>query len=119
MPGRLTTHVLDTSAGAPAAGVKLSLFRLSETEGRVLLKEVSTNIDGRTDIPLLSDAELEQGIYELVFLVGDYFRRRGMNLPDPAFISDVPVRFGVADTEGHYHVPLLVSPWAYSTYRGS
>jgi 5-hydroxyisourate hydrolase len=118
MAGRLTTHVLDTARGRPAAGISVELFRLDpETGERKSLKTVSTNDDGRTGTPLLDGEELVRGVYELVFEVGDYFL--GEEIPDLPFLDHVPVRFGVADTEAHYHVPLLVSPWSYSTYRGS
>ena len=112
----LTTHVLDTANGRPAANLGLQLFRLDpSSEERSLLKEVRTNADGRTDAPLLG--ELERGVYEIVFDVGEYFTEEG--LPAPPFLGRVPVRFGVAHPSSHYHVPLLVSPWSYSTYRGS
>jgi 5-hydroxyisourate hydrolase len=114
----LTTHVLDTAHGRPAANLRVELFRLGPApEGRSLLKEVRTNADGRTDAPLLGDDELDGGVYELVFGVGEYFAGEG--LPDPPFLGRVPVRFGIAVPTSHYHVPLLVSPWSYSTYRGS
>ena len=106
----LTTHVLDISQGRPAAGVAITLTRVSDG---VVLAEALTNADGRTDTPLAP--ELPAGEYELVFAVGDYFGRGGKR----PFLGDVPVRFGIADAAAHYHVPLLVSPWAYSTYRGS
>jgi 5-hydroxyisourate hydrolase len=105
--GWLTTHVLDTAAGRPAAGVAIEL-----TRGRELLRTAVTNADGRTDEPLVAPGQLEAGEYELVFAVGDYFG-------EAAFLDRVPVRFRIADPGAHYHVPLLVSPWAYSTYRGS
>lgn len=116
--GRLSTHVLDTMQGKPAAGVDIQLFRIEDDEP-IFIKGATTNADGRTDAPLLSGAELQPGVYELMFTVGDYFRRQGASLPEPAFLDDVPIRFGIADADGHYHVPLLVSPWSYSTYRGS
>ncbi|MFL5332557.1 MAG: hydroxyisourate hydrolase [Geminicoccaceae bacterium] len=116
--GRLTTHVLDTATGRPAAGMRIELFRLGDGERR-LLKVTMTNGDGRCDGPLLQAADLMLGQYELVFHVGDYLRVGGMQLPDPPFLDVVPLRFGVADAGQHYHVPLLVSPYAYSTYRGS
>ena len=118
MNGRLSTHVLDTANGVPAAGVRIELFRL-EPGPREALATVSTNRDGRTDAPLLAGEALRVGRYELVFHVGDYFRTRGMVLADPAFLDQVPVRFGIADPTAGYHVPLLVSPWSYGTYRGS
>ncbi|WP_378952498.1 hydroxyisourate hydrolase [Mesorhizobium sp. ANAO-SY3R2] len=115
--GRLTTHVLDTATGKPAAGLSISLFRI-EGEARLLLKRVSTNADGRCDAPLLSGDEFVTGEYELVFAAGDYLRRLGTELPQPAFLDIVPIRFGMAERT-HYHVPLLISPYGYSTYRGS
>jgi len=116
--GRLTTHVLDTATGKPAAGMKIELWRVVDGE-RTMLRSVVTNADGRTGEPLLEGGALVAGTYELVFAVGDYFADRETTLPDPPFLDRVPVRFGVADPGGHYHVPLLTSPWAYSTYRGS
>jgi 5-hydroxyisourate hydrolase len=116
--GGLTTHVLDTTQGKPGAGLKVELFRL-DGETRRLLKSVRTNADGRCDAPLLSGSELTAGVYELVFHVAEHFAGAGMALPDPPFLDIVPLRFGIADTAKHYHVPLLISPWAYSTYRGS
>jgi 5-hydroxyisourate hydrolase len=103
--------VLDTARGRPAAGVAIELARLGGGN-RDVLRTVTTNADGRTDEPLLADGELTAGAYEMVFAVGDYFGGEG-------FLDDVPVRFSVADADAHYHVPLLVSPWSYSTYRGS
>ena len=119
MPGRLTTHVLDIAHGRPAAGLLIELWTMDGGDGdRALLKTVWTNADGRTDAPLLEGNALRPGVYEFVFAVGDYFAGR-QELPSPAFLDRVPVRFGIADAGAHYHVPLLVSPWAYSTYRGS
>ena len=115
--GRLSTHVLDTMHGTPAAGVRVELYALREE--RRLVASATTNADGRTDAPLLSGEAFAAGAYELLFHVGDYFRQRGAALPSPAFLDAVPVRFGIADPAAHYHVPLLVSPFAYSTYRGS
>ena len=118
MAGHLTTHVLDTARGRPAAGMRVELAHLDPSSGeRSVLKVVHTNADGRTDAPLLEGDELESGVYELVFEVGEYFR--GSGIPDPPFLGGVPVRFGIAEPDSHYHVPLLASPWAYSTYRGS
>jgi len=112
--GRLTTHVLDTARGRPAAGVQVELWRL-DGERREPVATARTNADGRTDAPLLDGPALTAGTYELVFAVGAYFAAGG----EPPFLDRVPVRFGVADADAHYHVPLLASPWAYSTYRGS
>jgi 5-hydroxyisourate hydrolase len=115
----LTTHVLDTTAGQPAAGVVID-FSAVEPDGRVrLIRTVRTNAEGRTDAPLLDEGELRVGRYELRFHVADYFRAAGRALADPPFLDEVLVRFGIADLETHYHVPLLMSPWSYVTYRGS
>lgn len=120
MPGRLTTHVLDTVHGRPAAGLTVELYRIDpDTEERERLLVVRTNADGRTDGPLLSGGALQAGVYELVFAVGDYFAAAGSANAAIPFLGNVPVRFGVADPDANYHVPLLTSPWAYSTYRGS
>ncbi|NIF79207.1 hydroxyisourate hydrolase [Paraburkholderia sp. Cy-641] len=116
--GKLTTHVLDTANGRPGAGIKVELFALAGDTRRVL-KTTLTNHDGRCDEPLLEGDALVAGEYELVFGAGDYFALLGTQLPEPRFVDRVVLRFGVADTGAHYHVPLLVSPWAYSTYRGS
>lgn len=115
----LTTHVLDLTHGAPAAGVAIELYEIGADGGRRLLASVSTNSDGRTDKPLIAPAEARVGRYELLFHAGDYFRRTGAALADPPFLDVVPIRFAIAEPGAHYHVPLLVSPWAYSTYRGS
>jgi 5-hydroxyisourate hydrolase len=116
--GRLTTHVLDTARGLPGAGMAVDLYRV-DGEGRSHLVAIETNEDGRCDAPLLEGAGLERGIYELVFRAGAYFRAAGIALPDPPFVDEVVVRFGVAEADRHYHVPILVSPWSYTTYRGS
>jgi 2-oxo-4-hydroxy-4-carboxy-5-ureidoimidazoline decarboxylase len=116
--GRLSTHVLDTHAGKPASGVRIELYEIGAS-AKALLKETVTNGDGRTDEPLVSGEPLRVGTYELRFHVGEYFAKRNANLPQPAFLDVVPVRFAIAEPEGHYHVPLLVTPWSYSTYRGS
>jgi 5-hydroxyisourate hydrolase len=116
--GKLTTHVLDTMNGCPAAGMAVTLYRIDDAAPR-LLKQLQLNHDGRADQPLLADAALLPGRYRLVFGVLPYFRGRGVMLPEPAFLDEVPLDFGVADASLHYHVPLLVSPWSYSTYRGS
>lgn len=119
MSGRLSTHVLDTAQGCPAANVAIALWYIDSQSGnRTHIKSTHTNQDGRTDAPLLIDDELQVGVYELVFAIGQYFSQVG-NLPTPCFLDNIPLRFGVADAEAHYHVPLLVSPWAYSTYKGS
>ena len=115
--GRLTTHVLDTANGVPAAGMSVSLYRLGET--RSLIATVRTDGDGRAPAPLLAGASFETGRYELVFQAGAYFAARGVALPDPPFLDDVVVRFAIAEPGRHYHVPLLVSPYGYTTYRGS
>ena len=114
----LTTHVLDTALGQPAAEMKVDLYRLNGAE-RVFLKTIWTNDDGRADEAMLAGDAFETGRYELVFYVGDYLRRSGATLANPAFLEDVPIRFAVSDVTAHYHVPLLVSAHAYSTYRGS
>jgi 5-hydroxyisourate hydrolase len=117
--GRLTTHVLDTAAGRPGAGLRIELRRVEGDGGGRPLKTVTTNADGRCDAPLLQGDELEPGVYELVFHVGDYLRAAGVALPEPPFLDRVPIRFGVARADQHYHVPLLISPYGYATYRGS
>lgn len=114
----LTTHVLDTAHGCPAAGMKIDLYAESG-DGRKLVKSVVTNRDGRCDGPLFADGELRAGRYALEFHVADYFRKKGVALPDPPFVEIPVIRFGVAAPDQHYHVPLLVSPWSFSTYRGS
>ena len=116
--GRLTTHVLDTASGKPAAGLRLELFRLS-VDSRDRLGEAVTNADGRCDAPLLEGSAFRPGAYEIVFHVGAYFDAQGADLPSPKFLSDVPIRFGISEADAHYHVPLLLSPFGYSTYRGS
>ena len=118
MGGRLTTHVLDTARGRPAAGMRVELTRLDAGGERHVLKAVRTNAAARTDVPLLADEELTSGVYELVFEVGEYFRGEP-GVTNPPFLDRVPIRFGVSDPDVHYHVPLLASPWSYSTYRGS
>lgn len=115
----LTTHVLDTALGRPAEGLTIDLFRI-EGDARTHLKTVRTNADGRVDGgPMLIGESFVAGTYELLFRAGDYLRASGAELPEPAFLDLVPIRFGIADTTAHYHVPLLISPYAYSTYRGS
>jgi 5-hydroxyisourate hydrolase len=120
MTGRLTTHVLDTAQGRPAAGMEIALWWLgADGRERRPLRTVRTNADGRTDRPLLEGDALAVGMYELVFSVGAYFAAQGLATATPPFLDEVPVRFGIADPQAHYHVPLLTSPWSYSTYRGS
>lgn len=114
--GQLTTHVLDTTHGCPAAGMAVSLWREGEAAP---LRELTLNADGRADGPLLAGAALRPGRYRLQFGVAAYFRAKGVALPDPPFLDEVLLAFGIADAAAHYHVPLLASPWAYSTYRGS
>ena len=116
--GRLTTHVLDTAHGKPAAGMRIE-FSARDGAGWTLIRAITTNADGRTDAPLLGEDAMRIGEFQLVFHVGEYFRRVGVSLPQPAFLDQVPLVFGIADANAHYHVPLLCSPWAYSTYRGS
>lgn len=116
--GRLTTHVLDTAQGCPGEGIKIEVYRLAGGL-RKLLKIVKTNDDGRCDAPILEGEELVTGEYELVFYAGDYLKRQGNEGQEPSFLDIIPLRFGVNDATQHYHVPLLLSPYAYSTYRGS
>jgi 2-oxo-4-hydroxy-4-carboxy-5-ureidoimidazoline decarboxylase len=119
MHGRLSTHVLDTHGGMPAAHVPIELWELSRDGAARLLLRAVTNQDGRTDKPLIAERPVPIGNYELRFAVAGYFRSRGVELAEPPFLDVVPIRFSVAEPEGHYHVPLVVSPWSYSTYRGS
>jgi 5-hydroxyisourate hydrolase len=115
--GKLTTHVLDTYHGTPAAGVAIEVTRIAD--GRESLVRATTNADGRCEAPLLSGEAMRAGVYELAFDVESYFRARGVKLPQPPFLSTVVIRIGIADPGASYHVPLLASPWSYSTYRGS
>lgn len=116
--GRLTTHVLDTALGRPAAGLRIVLAYRDGGGARVV-REAVTNADGRCDAPLLDGPDLVPGTYELTFHVGGYFDRLGVSLPSPKFLDEVVIRFGIAHADQHYHVPLLLSPFGYSTYRGS
>lgn len=118
MVGRLTTHVLDTARGRPADGVKIMLYRVTGNSHRKIAEAV-TNADGRTDAPMLEGDAFKAGGYELVFCAGDYLRRTGQAAGDVLFLDEIPVRFGIADAGAHFHVPLLLSAFGYSTYRGS
>lgn len=119
MSGKLTTHVLDTANGCPAANIAIALWFFALNSQKTLLKTVTTNADGRTDQPLLANEQLKIGVYQLVFSVGDYFAQHSKSQTEPPFLNEIPLQFGIADPTVHYHVPLLVSPWSYSTYRGS
>ena len=116
--GKLSTHVLDTANGCPAAGMQVTLMRLNDA-GSEILQTFDTDDDGRAPAPLLQGADLQRGRYRLIFAVAPYFRARGALLPEPPFVDEVQLDFGIAEPDSHYHVPLLVSPWSYSTYRGS
>ncbi len=118
MPAKLSTHVLDTANGHPARDMQIELWSVTVTQ-RKLLKTVRTNNDGRTEAPLLNAEEMREGEYEIIFFVGDYFSQIDSTPPRIRFLDRVPVRFGIADPTASYHVPLLCSPWSYSTYRGS
>lgn len=118
MAGYLTTHVLDTARGCPAPGLRITLWRLTN-DAREKLAEKVTNHDGRTDAPILPQDRFATGTYELVFEAGDYLRATGQAGADPLFLDTVPIRFGMNDAAAHYHVPLLLSPYGFSTYRGS
>lgn len=115
---KLTTHVLDNSLGIPGHGIVIQLFQVVDNHRKHIIS-TKTNDDGRCDQPLLSGDAFKAGVYELDFYAGDYFRAQGLVLPQPPFVDVVTLRFGIADPARHYHVPLLVTPWAYSTYRGS
>jgi 5-hydroxyisourate hydrolase len=117
--GRISTHVLDVVAGKPAAGMTIEFLEAGPNGGWKLIRNVVTNADGRTDAPLLSGDEMRKGRFQLRFHVATYFREKGVELPDPPFLEFVPIQFGIAEPDGHYHVPLLCSPWSYLTYRGS
>jgi 5-hydroxyisourate hydrolase len=116
--GYLTTHVLDTARGAPAAGMAITLYRL-EGANRMKLARMRTNADGRTDAPILPRGHFTAGTYELVFEAGAYLDAQGTPAETPRFLDEIPLRFGISDPDAHYHVPLLLSPFGYSTYRGS
>ncbi|RJG11653.1 hydroxyisourate hydrolase [Massilia cavernae] len=116
--GKLSTHVLDTTQGKPGAGVKVELYSVRDG-ARTLIKAETTNLDGRCGSPLLEGDAMQVGQYELVFAAGDYFASQGVALPSPRFVDRVTIAFGIADATQNYHVPLVVTPWSYSTYRGS
>lgn len=116
--GFLTTHVLDTARGVPAAGIEIALYRVSGNSHGKIATSV-TNADGRTDSPILPKDKFKEGQYELIFFAGDYLRANGLADGDTLFLDQVPIRFGINDASSHYHVPLLLSPFGYSTYRGS
>ncbi|MEZ9012244.1 hydroxyisourate hydrolase [Vibrio splendidus] len=116
--GRLTTHVLDTTHGLPGAEIKVELYKVNE-DSTEKLATVITNSDGRTDAPILAGNDFRPGKYQLVFYVADYYRSKGVELDGVPFLDDVVIRFGLGDPDAHYHVPLLVSPYSFSTYRGS
>jgi len=117
MSGYLTTHILDTARGVPAKGIKIALYRVDSA--RTLIAETVTNDDGRTDNPILPATDFKTGKYELVFYCGDYLQANGQATGDIKFLDEIPIRFGMDDATAHYHVPLLLSPYGYSTYRGS
>ncbi len=116
--GWLSTHILDTARGCPAAGIKITLYRVTGS-ARTQIAEMVTNADGRTDARMLEGAGFTVGSYELVFSAGDYLRATGQVTGDVLFLDEIPIRFGIQDAEAHYHVPLLLSAYGYSTYRGS
>ncbi|WP_299774205.1 hydroxyisourate hydrolase [uncultured Tateyamaria sp.] len=116
--GYLTTHVLDTARGMPAPGIKIALYRVSGNSHKKITEAV-TNADGRTDSPILPQGKVKQGHYELIFFCGDYLDQHRLSTDEVKFLDQVPIRFGITDDEAHYHVPLLLSPYGYSTYRGS
>ncbi|TVP73918.1 MAG: hydroxyisourate hydrolase [Rhodobacteraceae bacterium] len=118
MTGFLTTHVLDTARGVPAEGMEITLHRIDGSK-REELARMRTNADGRTDSPILPEGAFATGCYELVFAAGDYLRASGQAGAEPLFLDEVPIRFGISDPDSHYHVPLLISPFSFSTYRGS
>ena len=118
MPGFLSTHILDTARGCPAAGIKIMLYRVTGNS-HTKLAEAVTNADGRTDAPMLAGANYEAGGYELVFCAGNYLRATGQVSGETLFLNEIPIRFGITDPQAHYHVPLLLSAYGYSTYRGS
>lgn len=119
MTGKLTTHVLDTAQGKPAANLLVELWSIVEDRPHTLLATIRTNKEGRVDQALLKEETMKQGTYELNFFAGEYFKKENMELPKPMFLDKIPVRFGISNPDFHYHIPLLLSPWTYSVYRGS
>jgi 5-hydroxyisourate hydrolase len=119
MTGKLTSHILDLRIGKPASGVLVELFRLNQDKELEFITNCYTNEDGRLDHPLLEGENMKKGIYELHFFIGDYYRNCGATAENPSFLDCVPIRFGISEPASHYHVPLLISPGGYSTYRGS
>ena len=119
MAGFLTTHVLDTARGLPAEGLEITLIRIEGSGAGVALARMRTNEDGRTNSPILPAADFATGTYELLFAAGDYLRATAQAGADPLFLDEIPIRFGISDPDSHYHVPLLLSPFGFSTYRGS
>ena len=115
----LTTHILDTGLGRPAAGVEIELFELKADGARQRIAHTRSNADGRTEAALIAGGQARVGQFELAFHIGDYFRAQGATMAEPPFLDVVPIRFAIADPAAHYHVPLLATPWSYSTYRGS
>ena len=115
----LTTHILDTTRGRPASGVEIELHVVGPDGARVLVARARTNADGRTEKPLIAAGDARAGVFELSFHIGDYFRASGDKTSNPPFLDVVPIRFAITDPETHYHVPLVATPWSYSTYRGS
>lgn len=116
MAGKLTTHILDTAQGQPAADVIVELFQISLSQNAKLIKTLTTHADGHTDQPLLTSGEMKKGTYELRFAMGGYFAKQSETLPDPLFLNIIPIRFSIADISKHYHIPLICSPWSYSTF---
>lgn len=119
MTGYLTTHVLDTARGLPAEGIRIALFRRMQDGAVEMIAEAVTNADGRTDAPILPDTRFETGHFELVFFCGSYLEKHGLAAGELKFLNEIPIRFAIDDAQAHYHVPLLLSPYGYSTYRGS
>ncbi|BFM48717.1 hydroxyisourate hydrolase [Marinomonas sp. THO17] len=117
--GYLTTHILDTTKGIAASQVEIKLYRYDDKGNKSLIHTTRSNDDGRCDAPLLAEEHFSKGVYELEFGIEDYFAQQGIEMPQPSFLNMVTIRFGISDEAAHYHIPLLVSPYSYSTYRGS